>query len=416
MAGVTDLLAGTKQLLLELVGDLDQADSHLPTVRIAGPGRHGVRCWHWGAQKRELDGRKQPAQFDELRAAGYLRELRKGNNSGEVFYAFTPAAFQLRDQELRRSAPSPARTRPVDPPPEITDALCGSVRLRQLAEAARDSLLALAKVSPINTFRNDPSSGVVIIPRNPFSWRELSREDIPLLGAARHNTEAWLDGARRVLAVAAPEHLGQFDELADDLRTLYIRGEDSTGPNRGSQERIGDDAQDAVNLQLGLIERLPGAVEPSRLIVMPDTNALLQDPAIEDWVLVEGNEPVTIVIAQIVVTELDRKKIDGNASVARKAESLIRRFDEYGRRGDTLAPDGVRLRGSVRFRELPLAPNMSLMPGGLDPAHADDCALAAAISLTATHLSSRIVLVTRDRNLRNKARRYAVPAVDVSRL
>jgi rRNA-processing protein FCF1 len=36
--------------------------------------------------------------------------------------------------------------------------------------------------------------------------------------------------------------------------------------------------------------------------------------------------------------------------------------------------------------------------------------------LTATHLSSRIVLVTRDRNLRNKARRYAVPAVDVSRL
>jgi len=152
-----------------------------------------------------------------------------------------------------------------------------------------------------------------------------------------------------------------------------------------------------------LIDGLPGAV---------DTNALLQDPALEDWVL--GDEPATIVVPQQVVAELDSKKVDGNERIARKAESLIRRFREYGRRGDTLS--GVKLSNNRLFRELPLTPDMSAMPESLDPAHPDDRILATAVALSARHISSRVVLVTRDRNLQNKARMLAIPAVDVSEL
>ena len=164
-----------------------------------------------------------------------------------------------------------------------------------------------------------------------------------------------------------------------------------------------------LSRQLHLIDRLPGAVETPELLIVPDTNALLADPALAQWVL--GDEPATIVVPQQVVAELDRKKAEGNEKVAKKADSIIRRFREYGRRGDTLA--GVKLVGKRLFKELPDSPDMSLVPD-LDPNHADDRILASAVAISAAHTSSRVVLVTRDRNLQNKARLRGLVAIDVS--
>jgi rRNA-processing protein FCF1 len=197
-----------------------------------------------------------------------------------------------------------------------------------------------------------------------------------------------------------------------DSESCQFRGDQAKGPTSGNQAKVAQAADQEIERQLALIEDLPAAVEPPELIVLPDTNALIQDPAMESWVL--GDKPATIVIAQEVVSELDRKKVEGNASVAAKADGLIRRLNEYGRRGDTLV--GVNLAGRLRLRELALAPDMSLMPEGLDPTHSDDRILATCLWASAQHLTSRVVLVTRDRNLRNKARLYGMPAVDVADL
>lgn len=103
-----------------------------------------------------------------------------------------------------------------------------------------------------------------------------------------------------------------------------------------------------------------------------------------------------------------------NRPVAEKAMQLIRRFKEYARRGDTF--EGVVLAGKRSLRELPFSPDASQMPGELDSDHADDRILATALHLSALHLNSRVVLVTRDRNLQNKARFWRLPAVDVADL
>jgi rRNA-processing protein FCF1 len=408
---MADLFPATQGLLLQLLDGLEAGDQHLPEVRVGAGGRHGARYWLRGRQPRAFEERRPAALFEELRAGGYLRKLR--SESSGVYYAFTPAAFQLRDKLSR--PPTSSRTerrRASAPPPELLNAMSMLHQIHARADRVTTSLLALAEVSAIRTFRNDPSSGVFFVPMNPYSWLDLDREDIPLLGAARETGEAWLTTAGLIVAVATPQHSDAFEEHAEILRAVYIRGGTGSGPPAGSTAMVGAAVRKTIAEQLKVIDYLPGAVESSQLVAIPDTNALLQDSAIEDWVL--GDAPVAITVPQQVISELDAKKVGANDKIAGKAEGLIRRFREYGRRGDTLV--GVKLAGNVQFRELPVTPNMSLLPESFDPSNADDRILATAVHFAAKHLSSRVVLVTRDRNLQNKARLIGLPAVDVSDL
>lgn len=218
---MAELLPATQALLLELLEGLDSASADLPEVRVSAGGRHGSRYWLHGRERKSFDGRRPVAQFDELRAAGYLRKLR--SESSGVYYGFTPAAFQLRDELARTLAPpKPARTRPDAPPPELLNAASMRDELQQRADRAMESLVALAEVSGIKTFQNDPASSAFYLPKNPHRWLGLDREHIPLLGPAREYAEAWLVTARLVVATAAPEHLDDFDEGAATLRRVYI--------------------------------------------------------------------------------------------------------------------------------------------------------------------------------------------------
>jgi predicted ribonuclease YlaK len=64
-------------------------------------------------------------------------------------------------------------------------------------------------------------------------------------------------------------------------------------------------------------------------------------------------------------------------------------------------------------REVSLHPDMSEFRE-LDAAHADDRILATALVLAYRELQSTVLLITRDRNLADKARQFELPAVDVA--
>jgi hypothetical protein len=408
---MADLLPATRALLMELLEGLEKDDDDLPELRVAEPGRSGSRYWLHGKKRRSFPGRRPFAQFDELRAARLIRRLRAERAAG-TFYAFTSEAFQVRDRIRRAESPQPVRVRPSVPPPEFLAARSRLEILRHLAQSARDRLVALVQASSIETFQNEPGSGVVFIPINRHSWNPLPRDAVPLLGEARRATDIWLSAVRLVVVSAAVEHLPEVDEHADMLLQVVLRNADARGPPAGSLAEVTDAIGDTVAAQLALIEGLPGSVESPATLVVPDTNALLHDPAIEDWAV--GDEPASIVICHQVTAELDAKKMSANRPVAEKATQLIRRFKEYARRGDTF--EGVVLAGKRSLRELPFSPDISQMPDQLDVDHADDRILATALHLSALHLSSRVVLVTRDRNLQNKARFWRLPAVDVADL
>jgi rRNA-processing protein FCF1 len=412
---VAELLPGTRDLLLETLDGLKPNSEHIPELRMGKPGRSGCRYWLYGRQRKVFEGRRPAAQFEELRAAGLLRKLREDKSTG-TYFAFTPAAFRERDAIAHAAGTSNARSktrsRPAQPAPELTSAPTRLDVLRTLGEKAKISLAELIEVSKVKkTVENDPGSGVVFIPLHWWRWLELKQEDRPLLGAARKSAEKWLEACRVTLALGGPEHLEEFGELQKTVRRIYIRGSNSDGPMSESLVENTRQVQEAIDKQFALVDALPSAHEPKQLILVPDTNALLQDPDMESWQT--GNQKCTIMIVSQVQAELDTKKA-GSTKVAEKAASLIRRFKEYSRRGDSL--EGVPLSGARCFREVPIRPNMEQAPSWLDSSQPDDCILAATLELASNHLSSRVILVTRDRGLQNKARSAECPAIDVEDL
>src|SRR5262249_4002166 len=141
-----------------------------------------------------------------------------------------------------------------------------------------------------------------------------------------------------------------------------------------------------------------GTNQSEELLLVPDTSALYRNPALEEWAT---DQRATLVLVPQVVRELDRHKVDHpNPDVRKKAESVIRRFEELANRGDTFA--GVKLAGKLSFREVALDPDPNSI--GLHRENDDDRLLASALDLKWGTPAGRVLLVTADKNMRNKAR------------
>ncbi len=410
---MTELLPATEELLVELLDGLNKTDRNLPELRISSSGRMGCRYWLKGPEPKSFAGRKPPGQFDELRKAGFLDKLRK--ESSGTYFRFTPPAFDRRDKVLKQSSKhkGPSKDRPSKPPPELLEATTRLQTLKQLEDKSRATLDKLLEVSTIRKrFENKPGDSLVVISHTPWQWNDLDKQDLSLLSTAKKSAIEWLDAMKLTLVIVAPERLPEFEEQGKRLRMYVNRADSEPGPPAGDVQTARQSAHDAFDKQLELLDMLPAAHEPAQTLIVPDTNSLLQDPEIEEWTT--GKDPATIVIVPQVQSEIDDKKKIGNEHIKPKAQSLVKRFKEYSRRGDTF--EGVPLKGPLSFKEVPIDPDMQNAPDWLDPDHRDDRILASALQLADTHLTSRVVLITRDRNFQNKARMARLPAVDVEDL
>jgi predicted ribonuclease YlaK len=143
-------------------------------------------------------------------------------------------------------------------------------------------------------------------------------------------------------------------------------------------------------------------------VYVPDTNALLHNPAVEDWTFAEAPR-FTVLLLPAVVGELDVLKMPGRSDAVRtKAESLIRRIKGFRSRGRLT--EGVPLRlGVSRLTAWATEPDVAGAFPWLDPSNADDRILAATVEAMRRHPHSPVVLVTRDLNLQNKAELGGVP-------
>jgi hypothetical protein len=286
--------------------------------------------------------------------------------------------------------------------------------LDELQDLSGELLAALARVldrSSIVKYPAEPDSTVAILRATPFHWMELPREAQRDVGKARQLIDKWEELAGRAIAASAPNRRGAFDQHSTIMRDI-VDQEDGAGAPGSSigemRERLGD----AVKAQVELVLNLPSAQAQGDgyLLVVPDTNALIWQPAFEKWKMPDGT---TIVVVPQVIRELDERKLRGDGAGA-AASSVIRRLKEYGRRGDT--SEGVKLRPGVKLREVAFYADMSRAPQMLQPGHADDEFLASVLELKWSALTARAVIVTRDRNMQNKARGLRVSCADAEEI
>jgi hypothetical protein len=242
---------------------------------------------------------------------------------------------------------------------------------------------------------------------NPFTWSGLSSDHQRLSKRARELLDVWEALAEAAVRAAAPARLESFREFGELMRAIVDQSAGDGAP-AGDIVGIRNQLVKVRQHQLNLLTALPSAHGAPELLVVPDSNALVYQPAVEDWNPTDGDW--TLVVVPQVIRELDELKLRPG-DLGEAAGSFIRRLDGYGERGDTFT--GVPLRPRARVRELPIEADMARAPSWLQAGHADDQLLASTLELRWQELNARVVLVTRDRNLRNKARLARVSCVRV---
>jgi hypothetical protein len=148
-------------------------------------------------------------------------------------------------------------------------------------------------------------------------------------------------------------------------------------------------------------------LEENKIFVL-DTNVLLQDPT-----AILNFKDNTVVIPLTVIEELDRKKTDKNPELAKAARDIIRRLELLSNEGDINIGVGLPEHGLIRV-ETNIDKTMPLLTS--DASINDNKILAAVsyvkYSVAAEGLSTPVVFVTRDLNLRLKARVAGFQAED----
>jgi len=147
-------------------------------------------------------------------------------------------------------------------------------------------------------------------------------------------------------------------------------------------------------------------------LAIVDTNALLQNPDIENWQF-EDMDHFTIILTPLVLSELDRHKVNHTKQQVReKALTIIRKIKEYRRRG-SLHEGVVVVKKKVALRSIAIEPDMAQNLSWLDATNADDRFLATAVEIMRDNLGTMTFIVTADINMQNKAEFAGIPFREV---
>ncbi|MEM1180388.1 MAG: PhoH family protein [Acidobacteriota bacterium] len=149
----------------------------------------------------------------------------------------------------------------------------------------------------------------------------------------------------------------------------------------------------------------------ARKVFVLDTSVILYD-----HLALNSFEEHDVAIPMTVLEELDRFK-KGSAVINRNAREFIRRLDGYS--GDKILQEWIPLNGgsSGRVRVvMPPSDGPRLDLAGLATAENDHKILASAMGLMRDEPDRRVILVSKDINLRLKARALEMPAEDYKRV
>lgn len=165
--------------------------------------------------------------------------------------------------------------------------------------------------------------------------------------------------------------------------------------------------QEEIQTYYELIRLLDTSKE-NKWILIPDTNALIFAPDVSQYYKVAGVVEYTIIIFPTVTQELDGLKVNHrDAQFRDKVKSVIRRLKGLRQQGNLLK--GVTVNKTITVKMEAKEPNFNYTLGWLDPSNNDDRIIANALELQRTYPSDKVVLVTGDINLQNKAELAKLP-------
>lgn len=140
----------------------------------------------------------------------------------------------------------------------------------------------------------------------------------------------------------------------------------------------------------------------NRIIILPDTNSLIQYPDPIEYKKIANTDKFDLVILPTVLFELDKLKISHRSEDFRKkVKSVIKRFKGYRKQGNVLL--GVKVNKTIIVKMIATEPNFDKTLNWLDPKNNDDRIIANALELQINKPSDNVIFVSADINFQNKA-------------
>lgn len=155
--------------------------------------------------------------------------------------------------------------------------------------------------------------------------------------------------------------------------------------------------------------------ENESVIIVPDTNSLIQFPNPKSYVSIAKSNEYQFIILPTVLSELDKLKINHrNEDFRKKVKSVITRLKGYRKQGDVL--QGVTVEKSIKLKMIATEPNFNKTLNWLDPNNNDDRIIANALELQINRPSDIIIFVSSDINFQNKAELANLTTFDTDEL
>lgn len=283
--------------------------------------------------------------------------------------------------------------------------------LNEKAAQIRVLLEDLLMHSSIRRWHNPYTDGFTYIGGH-YAWNPLERDGRQIQAKALEEYRRFFSTLRTLLREQPEDTLSVLKE-ADDLVVEYVQQQGTLFSEHA--KTYFDRADKALESEIELLDRLYSQSD-QKIVLVPDSNALVFNPAIEKWKF-DGVPRFSIMFTAPVLSELDSLKINHRVEgVREKADKVIRRLKEYRRRANVIGKrltDGTDLVSGVsEVVTLATEPRMEDSLPWLDSKNKDDQILATVIEVMRMRPHSTVWLVTGDINLQNKAEYANVPFVE----
>jgi len=271
------------------------------------------------------------------------------------------------------------------------------VKIRASLERISDELSSLIKEVPIKR-RSRSRSGIVIIAPDHY-WDQLSPE--------QKNTQIHLkrkyDQISEVLNTLlhnAPKDIARELLDADKRYRTWLEFESNwslKGNSEQNEQKFKEDT-DAVYKIVSILS----SGKDDDFIVIPDTNSILSNPDPVNYRSLIDAGGFNFLLLPTILKELDELKIlHRNPDVREKAKKCITRIKGWRSQGSL--QEGVIVHSNIRITAAHQEPDMNNTLSWLDRESSDDRIIASVLAVQASHPNSKVLLVTGDINLQNKA-------------
>ncbi len=275
-------------------------------------------------------------------------------------------------------------------------------------DVIKQTMFELLDNSRIKIRRDDPYSNIVFISPT-YYWDDPTEKEQTLQIRLKNLYGQWRE-TFKLFTENSPESSNCKIDETDEFVMNWIEKKSDWGiPNTIVEAKAVFDNE--VKFFYDTLQLYSNEGE-KQIIIIPDTNALIQIPDPKSFKQIASAEKITIVFLPTVLSELDELKMkSSNLDFQKKVKSVIKRLKGYRQQGNLTS--GVIVEKTIRLKMIASEPNFGKTLTWLDSENNDDRIIASTLEIQRENPSSAVCIVTSDINLQNKAEMARLSYLDV---